>query len=269
MSTTAVGSFDVVLCFFGLVKNVTETQVKALQERVVQPLVQAGAQTVKAVLHTHRVDKITNPRNKEKDISLHQAKSVELLSRALTFVDVKVTDLEQCKQRVGDVDPYLVRGDPWPDNPRVSLTFYLRQLDSLYNVHEMIKSCVQDGRVSADAMFVLLRPDVMFTKALRVADISRFLTIHTQSANPRTILVPDFHRWGGENDRFAIAGLDVTLLYTARFDGLADYVNVHGEKPHAEKYLAHVLHAHGIHVVHAPVRFCRIRAHGRYNIRRP
>lgn len=268
---TFMSQHHVVLCFFGLVKNITQLQIESIVRNVIMPLSETGVISISGLLHTHRVEVTTNPRNKELNVGVDQAESIKQLSSIIRFVDVRISEVEDSEKRTGNIECYLMHGDPWPDNPRVSLTMYLRLMDSLYNMHDMIRENVRLKTINPDSIFVMLRPDVLFLTRIDVLLIERALAElaegkhNTAAELSKWIILPSWNRFRGENDRFAIGGLNTILSYCSRLDDLMNYVKDKRKTPHAETYLGYYVKSKALKVIRTDFKFCRVRADGRYD----
>ena len=149
----------------------------------------------------------------------------------------------------------LARGDPWPDNPRLSLRYYARQLHSLHRV-----TSLWEARAARYSWVLYLRPDLRFLSDL---DLPRLRAFLHHAPDQEAIATPGFAKWGGLNDRLAFGPPSAMLAYGRRGEALERYVAVTQRRPCAEAYLAHYLAGHGVTAVDSEVRFQRIRADGR------
>jgi len=247
----------VLLCFFGLVKNVSDDQLAAYRENVIAPLQRRGA-TVRAMLHTHSVTQFTNPRNKERNVPLRQQDSVARLHSLCPFIETAFDQVDDADDFAGDVSVYLQNGDPWPDNPRVSVRLYLRQLHSLHCLSQMLSKALHCAQIPADTVVIFLRPDVLFLKPLDTVSIEKLIDGSAEDS----ALLPECDRYGGQNDRFAVApSVAVAARYAQRFRHLETFIKS-GRRPHAEQFLEYALRCEQVQVAHFRVLFARVRANG-------
>jgi hypothetical protein len=246
----------IALCFFGLVKNTSIEHVKNYKINIVQPLKDAGLE-VGAFMHTYHVPHIANKRNGENDdIDLALAlKTWKTLN--LSFFHVKISETIDADSRY-PVDSFIHAGDPWPDNPKSSLTFYLRQIYSLLNVTSQLEKR-KDEFVGA----IYLRPDVRFLDALNV----HLLCSIMNNRNRSVVALPSWESYGGANDRFAFGKTDDMISYGERGNELRHYVHVKKQPPHAETFLLHYLQSKNISILPISQRFQRIRANGKVEYR--
>lgn len=252
---TGSPSIRIALCFFGLVKNTSSEHVRNYQMNIIQPLMDAGLE-VGAFMHTYHVPHIANKRNGENDdIDLISALKV-WKTLNLSFFDVQVSDTIDADSRY-PVDAYLHAGDPWPDNPRSTLTFYLRQIYSLLNVTSRFEKRKDEFHGA-----IYLRPDVRFLDALNVSLLCSVL-INKGSF----VALPSWHSFDGANDRFAFGKTDNMISYGQRGNEVKHYVHSKNRPPHAERYLLHYLQSKNISILPISLRFQRIRANGKVDFR--
>ena len=76
------------------------------------------------------------------------------------------------------------------------------------------------------------------------------------------INIPDFHNWGGYNDRFAISNRNNMRKYFSLYDHIDGYSR-EGAILHAETNLKLHLDRQGARIKHFPIRFTRVRKGGK------
>jgi hypothetical protein len=233
----------VAICFFGLVKDLKHTQA-SLTEHIFQPL-KAQGYTCEIFAHTYEIERYSNSRNSEANLPI-KPRSIEGL-RSSDRKTTVVYDKPEEVDKLYPLDSYLRNGDPWPDNPRQSLKYFLRQIHSLDRVTALWKK-----RASEFDLAVYLRPDTSFYNHLTLIPN---LTL-TQ------IVTPGFHLWGGYNDRFAYGRPGTMIKYGERGRFLNQYMTSTKQKPHAETYLKWYCTNQGLQNSLSPIRFTRIRANG-------
>lgn len=136
--------------------------------------------------------------------------------------------------------------DPYNDD-FASVHNLLCQLNSI----DEVTSLWRTSTTRYDAV-VYLRPDVLYT-CLFPIDV-------LETLQDNTVYVPDFHAWGGINDRFAIGKPDAVVHWSGRVSwALSECMR----KPlHAETLLASTLKHRHVHVQKIPFYFMRVRATG-------
>lgn len=239
----------IALCFFGLVKNTTSADLANYKSMVVKPLNKAGYD-VEGFMHTYKLSVYGNKRNNEATTGLRTAESIELWRSLIPFREVDVTEPDVADQSFCPMSRFFAHGDPWSDNPVVSVVYFLRQQYSLWRVTRALRKHQRDF-VGA----VYLRPDVRFLDELQVDVLERLL-----HSSARTIAVPVWHSWYGANDRFAFGKTADMIVYGERMTKLAEYTK--HEQPHAERYLHVYLNESGIAVEGLWMRFQRVRTDG-------
>lgn len=280
----------VAVCFFGLVKNIKPNQVEKYVEHVYRQLWANGYSTV-TLMHTFSMDTYVNSRTGEDasaSMKIDQNSSIDLLKRSV-ILDTKIggvndeyrnsglfeNDEEHYQFKIqisnpadadahfGNLDQYLKNGDPWPDNPVVSLKSYLRQQYSLLKLADLLEQEENNagkrsktGRSQRFVGAIFIRPDMLFYDNIDVA-----LFQHTTLKPSRIALPTWFLYWNtGFNDRMAFGSVEAMLVYGRRGNHLAEYSKA--KKPHAEGYLRDYLCSRNFEVHFTRTRFARVRLHG-------
>ena len=83
------------------------------------------------ILHTYNLHALTNKRSNEKNVKLDTAEYKKLDPDKYCITNQSEFD------KTININNYLSKGDPWPDNRKVSLLNLLRQLNSLKKVTEL------------------------------------------------------------------------------------------------------------------------------------
>jgi hypothetical protein len=247
------------LCFFGLVKNVTDRQLASLQRNLIEPLLHVTrTDRIDAYLHTHRMERFNNARNNEANHVIDQDKSI----RKLQTLPLNFRAIEIGAPETADADPefqplefFMRNGDPWPENPRTSVRYFLRQLHALDQVANLLQPHADEYDFA-----VFVRPDLLFLDALDQACVR--VVVATSTDERPMIALPSWHSYGGFNDRFAIGRPRAMCAhFCSRKSAIRAYC-ASGRKPHAETFLGHHLISRGVRVLPMPVRFQRVRANG-------
>jgi hypothetical protein len=140
----------------------------------------------------------------------------------------------------------LTEGDPWPDNPRTSLTYFLRQMYTLKRGVELLEK-------EADhfAGAVILRPDLRFLSQLNVKLFTKLIDQPDELA----VAVPvPFH------ERYCFGNTKSMIKYGSRTDELVEYSKQ--KMPHAEFYAIDYMKKHKMKTPLVDWRAQRIRANG-------
>jgi hypothetical protein len=201
------GNYCIAICFFGQVKHFDH--VFHSVKRHVFDVLDAHRVCYETFAHTYDQPTFTNARNNEHSEPLDPRS----LQRLLALPDARALyDPPEAADRRFDLARLSRYGDPWPDNPAVSLTNFVRQLHSLGRVGRLWAA---SGRACALALF--LRPDVLFLSDLDLPALAPRLLVAPGGA---AVAAPFFHKFGGVNDRLAFGPPAAMRAYAARGDHL-------------------------------------------------
>ena len=144
----------------------------------------------------------------------------------------------------------------------------------IYSLHRL-QELLEDRFVMDDYDAVLLlRPDLRYTDPLPLSEIDRELRQPYRSLSDRArlqvqrglrpsadIVLPGWHKWGGVNDRFAIATPKAARAYMGRLRMLPDFIsdNSHFQ---SELLLHYVLKRARLRIAEIDTRAERVRADG-------
>jgi hypothetical protein len=145
------------------------------------------------------------------------------------------------------------------------------QIYSLHRLQQLVDDRFAMGDYDA---VMLLRPDLRYMDPLPVETIARDLSLPNRSIASRArsqvlrglrpssdIVLPGWHKWGGVNDRFAIATPRAARTYMSRYRMLSDYIsdNSHFQ---SELLLHYVLKRDRLRISEIAARAERVRADG-------
>jgi hypothetical protein len=171
-------------------------------------------------LHTYNQYSISNDRSGEKNETLNPDEW-KLLSPKFFALDDPIIFEGSRIDRL--MDALLRHGDSWREPPpHTSLRNVIKQLFSIHRVTELWNKQTIDSGVEYDLVFYI-RPDVWFFNDLNMTDVHDALQRKDEEA---VIYVPDFHSWGGVNDRFAFGRPQVMKIYGSRYLEVVDYTEV-------------------------------------------
>jgi hypothetical protein len=239
----------IAVCFFGQVKNYSHVA-SSVQEHIFSVL-ETEHFSIEIYAHTFNETSFTNPRNQEANLTIDFMSLENTLSASGEYKVSVVYDPVSAADQSMDVRKLLQHGDPWPDNPALSVRNLVRQLYSLQRLTQLWAP-----RARRYKYCLYLRPDLLFWSDL---DLRRARP-HLDAG---ALVTPAFDQNEGLNDRLALGTPAVMRAYGARADGLLDYVLGLGRPPHAETYLLHAMAARGVRNVDSAVSFERVRADGR------
>jgi hypothetical protein len=270
------------ICFFGLVKEITNQQIESFELAVLKPLRDAGYQ-LDGFLHTFNMtgEVYANPLNLEEPTQLDQLPAIQKLEAAFDGrLEVLVDTFADADRHFGPHEEFLTSGDPWPSSKGLSVKYYLRQLYSLLRLTSMWSkvdlftldgSTIDISALGFDSLLqydgvMYMRPDTSIETPLPVRVMSRFFG-HPSRTLGRTlkkdVVVPRFE-WGGLYDQLAFGSVLGMLVYGARGLRLRDFVKAKG-LPHPQNFLFNYLCENNVSVHLMPV---RARADGRVDERR-
>lgn len=209
----------VLLCFFGLVKNIDDEQMYHLKESILRPLHDWGYE-VEAVLHSYHASTFTNKFNREapghvidQTAALRKLRAT-ILGRDVDTpgddgsIDTRFRYVFDVPETSADVffpmKTYLAAGDPWPFNANESMKYFLRQQYSLLRVTELWSGVPLTpppvGNLSKlfsplpqYSGVVYLRPDLYLFSKLNMAAFDA-VTAASQE-HPLESWLPQWHPW--------------------------------------------------------------------------
>lgn len=192
------------------------------------------------------IDRIDNH-----DIFLYLTKGKFSDSALKKFEKENVVNFRVVDEVPIDLTPYTFRPD-WPPafigNLEPGRQVYLQMIKSRSMLNDMIDETGNDyDRVIFSRLDVLY--DEPFKKEFDDFDLD-------------FINIPDFHNWGGYNDRFAISSRNNMRKYFSLFDRIDEY-SKEGVVLHAETNLKLHLDRQGAKINYFPIRFIRVRGGGK------
>lgn len=228
--------------FFGITRSLRHTA-PDIHAKILAPL-QASGLSHRIYGHFHQPKMINNPRTGEFGLRADPGE------RALLPFDRLSTD----PQDDSLIAPWLSLATASPDLLQDgyasvrNLCFQLRSLAVLWDL-------ILAGEEEAPWV-LFLRPDLRYLDALDIPELARLML--REGAD---LAIPDWHGWGGLNDRFALASPRGAAVYARRGDFIAAHMQAHGGL-HAETLLAHAVTRAGLRITPLPARALRIRAGG-------
>ncbi len=231
--------------FFGINRSLQWT-FDSIRQSIFEPIDAFGCETARAA-HFNCPDVIHSPRAGEFNVPLDMG-------------GVDKLGLQFCWQEPQDpenVTPYL---------PIVLDTTLKRDLDEdgivrknllhqLYSLRRLAKLIELAGPSDYD-VYCLLRADLMYIDPMPVAEIFDLIT--TQGVD---VVTPDWHRWGGTNDRFAFCSRRGASVYLNRIDWLRQYCLSTNEFQ-SEGLLQYAIDKSGLRTGATGMRAKRVRATG-------
>ena len=163
---------------------------------------------------------------------------------------IEIEDQDEVKKTINFKD-YRHKGDPWRNNFNTLNNFILA-------LRSKSKVCQMITKSNIDFDYVIyLRPDVQYVQPFDL----NFL----KSINNDTVAIPDFHWWGGINDRFCVCNKITYTKYGEIFKFLKDYSKL--LKPHSETFHKDmIIKKYKLNVKKIIFFFIRIRCSGKKKI---
>lgn len=231
----------IALLFWGLVRSSKWTY-SSLKKNILEVL-EKNKIEYKIFFHTYFLkDKYNNKRANEINIKIDN-NDYKILKPDYFSYDWQEEELDKIKP-----SQYFPIKDPWSNNYN-TFQNYVLALNSQKKVSEMFLNC----REEFDYV-IYLRPDVKF--------LNRFQPNWFNLCKINTILTPTFGNHGGLNDRYAMMLPNLISIYGYRFNYLKDK-NILT----SEKLLKKIIENNKIKNIHLNIKFQRVRATGKIDIR--
>jgi hypothetical protein len=176
---------------FGVVQRSLGHVVQSLRERVIEPLSREGQ--VEVFFHSWDLVDLVNPRTGEDGTCVDPGEVARLLPEARgVFESQAEFDATVDWQPLFERNP-MGHCAPDEDAARATLMNHFRALESLERAWRFF----EEAKSGSYRRIVVARPDLRFLEDL-VAEPSSF--------GEGALWIPEFHGWGGVNDRFAMGG---------------------------------------------------------------
>jgi len=242
VSNSVMASFAIL--FFGIVDRSIGRTGSSIRRRIVRPLQRQG--DVDLFFHSWQLEEIDETVSSE-----------GFSSRSRTFSSAfpcaqGIFESQHDFDRDMDWNPYYRNSSMWPDARPEERRFQLlrnhrRAIESLARCHQFYL----EHRERSHDFLVIARPDVLYRTTLR-------LPAHIETDE---LLVPDFHHWGGVNDRFAVGPPDAITAYCNRRAFVDEHV-ASNQHEKSEQLLAAFLREKQLKTRSLPLFFQRIRSDG-------
>jgi SAM-dependent methyltransferase len=234
-----------VVGFFGVNRSLRWTH-RGIQQCIYDPIEAFGCQVTR-VAHFNRPELIHSPRSGEFNVPLARG-SLERLKLDLC------SEEPQSEDNIAGVLPVVLRTPAMfvPDSDGTMRRNALQQLYSLKRLGELIGS-----HGGAFDVYGLFRADLMYLSPAPVQEIVDLIV--RQGVD---IVTPDWHRWGGYNDRLAFCSRRGAEVYLNRIERVPEFCASTGAFQ-SEALLRHVAERSGLrHVEIAMLQGRRVRATG-------
>jgi hypothetical protein len=228
----------IAIAMFGIPRG-SATTMPTLAQHFIEPASRIG--DCRVFYHLYQQDRVVNARSGE-----DAAMPADAYAPFAAF-DGELEAPELCLAR-WQFDRIREFGDHYDDDFR-SLRNLVHQLHSLRQVTARLSPWQPD-------VVLFVRPDLYYRGGF---DLS---TIVSLCSHPRRCIVPDWHWWGGYNDRFAACGAGVFKEYGNRIELACDFSERTRRPLQAERLVRHALARAGASVRTTPIRASRVRVDG-------
>jgi hypothetical protein len=228
----------IALAMFGIPRASSMTM-PSITENFIEPARRIG--DCRVFYHLYRQDRVINPRSGE-DAPMPEDAYAPF---AAFDGELEAPDLCLAQWRFDKIQAF---GDHYADNFR-SLRNLVHQLHSLHQVTLRLAEWRPD-------VVLFVRPDLLYHGGFERA------TLADLCEHPRRCVVPEWHWWGGYNDRFALCGADVFGAYGNRVELALEFSERTGRPLQAERLVRYALHRAKASVRTTPIRANRVRVDG-------
>lgn len=232
------------VALFGLNRSLPWT-FRSIRNCLILPLERSGAE-VKVYAHFNLPANIDNPRSGER-VQSFENRGVELVRYDSVIVE------SQCDAKVMDAFAVFARHDlQCSDLSGATHRNLLHQFRSLSAVFELIERC-EEGTVDA---VLFARPDLHY--------LDRFPVVEAMSAiqeNRYDLLTPQWHQWGGLNDRIGFCNWKAARVYANRLSMIEEVVSL-GRPMNSEAILHYAVQKHALKNGALSMRGARVRSGG-------
>lgn len=192
-------------------------------------------------LKQNLIDNISNC-----DVIVYLADNPKAVIAKEYFESLDNTEVYINKEEPVDLEPYRFRAG-WPGRKTSSHEIFINMLKS----RSYMKTLIDKKNKDYDRV-IFSRMDIEFEKPVNklIADL-----------DISSLWVPNFHDWGGYNDRFAVSSKENMFEYFSLYDNIIDYCKS-GHILHAETSLFHHLKNKNIEVKKFKILFRRVASDG-------
>ena len=229
-------NIKICICFYGLSRSLKYT-INSIRENIFRQLIN-NKYYFDVYFHTYYLEQITNKRSGENNIKLDNDEY-----KLLNVDYIKINNQNDFDKTI-DINNYLKHGDPWPENPKVSLLNLLRQLNSLKEVNKLSNN-------KSYSYYLYLRPDLKYINLFDCSIIT--------NCKENEFYTPIWGKYGGLNDRMGFGTYNVMNMFSTRLNKALLYSN--SKKLHSESFLKHIMQSYIIKNIN--MRANRVRANGK------
>ena len=158
-------------------------------------------------MHTYRLDISENSRTV--DSNTVNFDSYKLLNPTYFIWDNQDEIIKNI-----NLNQYHVGRDVWNNNYQ-TVDFFVLAWYSKYIITKKLKKNIKKGKKYDAVLYI--RPDVKFLQSFNFAWLS------TIRNNSNIAIIPDFHHWGGYNDRMLLSNTKISIRYGFGFKKIIEY----------------------------------------------
>ena len=243
--------YKVALCFWGITRSLKYT-ISSLQKNIFK-ILDDECISYHIYLHTYIVDgEYSNIRTNEKGfldneeykLLLFPEKSEGNNERSEGNNNFKIDNQNEISQQL-KFEEYRTFPDPWYSNYNCCDNLILSLYSKLQVTNLIINNNLEYNNI------IFLRPDVRFVNEF---DISWLFNKNNE------VRIPNFHNFGGYNDRFFISNYKNGVIYGSAFNDLLEYSKI--RDIHSEIFCMNYLNKHNL--INIPIHFYfnRVRVNG-------
>jgi hypothetical protein len=207
------------VCFYGLTRSLKYT-INSIRENILKVLI-SNNYYFDIYLHTYDLKYINNNRSNEINIKLDTEEY-----KLLNCDYIKIDNQNEFDKSI-NINNFLVKGDPWPENPKISLLNLLRQLNSLKHVN-----LLSNLKKINYTHYLYLRPDLKY--------LNKFDCNIIKNSKSNEFYTPNWGKFGGLNDRMAFGMKTSIDKFANRIEESLLYSKTN--KLHSERFLKYVMH---------------------------
>ena len=199
--------------------------------------------------HNFTIENYTNKRNDEYNITIKR-ENFKLLP-----CDYYLENNQHIIMNEIDFSKYLINGHNWDDNIDTAYN-YILSLWSKMQITNLLKKNIENG--SHYDFIIFIRSDVIF----HIKNNFNFTNLLNKIQTDNDCIIPDFHHFGGLNDRMFISKPRLALYYGNYFTEILSLIN-DGHSLHSETFNKLLLQKYNANVIKVPIYFSRMRANGK------
>jgi hypothetical protein len=234
----------IALIFNGILRSIQFT-INNLQEKIFQQLENENIQ-YDIYCHNFTVENYSNKRNNEFNINIKK-ENFKLLP-----CDYYLENKQNIIMNEINFKKYLINGHKWGNKIETAHN-YILSLWSKNQITNLLKKNIENGHNYDYVIFI--RSDIIFHNNFN------FINLFNKIKTDYDCIIPDFHHFGGLNDRIFISKPRLALYYGNYYYEILTLIN-NGCKLHSETFNKLLLQKYNSNIIKEPIYFSRVRANG-------